>query len=319
MPRWVAMPPDARISPGAGCSPSGNPGATLRVDEGMRPFSGTGGLTRLILLLSLASIPLGPGDLSGQAGGREAMLPDHTPFTRVLQQVVRGPLVDYAGLVEFRGDLDRYIASLGATAPATLEASPRDAQLAFWINAYNACMLKLVTDHYPIQRGGAGLFGSIRNLVAGYPANSVWQIREVFSRHHCRVAGAQRSQDEIEHEIIRPRFNEPRIHFAVNCAAQSCPVLWPEAYEADRLDAQLDRAVRQLMSGSAHFRIDRGSTPTLHLNRVLDWYQEDFGGVDGVRTFFADYVTGPDRDLLLDNRTQVAFFEYDWTLNDLPR
>jgi len=285
----------------------------------MRPLFDIGGPTRLILLLSLISIPLAPEALSGQAGGREAVLPDHAAFTRVLQQVVRGPLVDYAGLVRMRGELDHYIASLGATAPATLEAAPRDAQLAFWINAYNACMLKLVTDHYPIRRGGSGLFGSIRNLVAGYPANSVWQIRDVFSGAHCPVAGAERSQDEIEHEIIRPRFGEPRIHFAVNCAARSCPVLWPEAYEADRLDDQLDRAVRQLMSNPSHFRIDRGSPPTVNVNRVLDWYQEDFGGVDGVRTFFADYVTGPDRDLFLDNRTQVAFFEYDWTLNDLPR
>jgi len=285
----------------------------------MRPLSGVGGYTRLILLLSLTCISLAPRDLSGQEGRSDAVLPDHAAFTRVLQQVVRGPLVDYAGLVRLRDDLDLYIASLGATAPSTIEAAPRDAQLALWINAYNACMLKLVTDHYPIRRGGAGLFGSIRNMFAGYPANSVWQIRDVFSRAHCPVAGAQRSQDEIEHEIIRPRFGEPRIHFAVNCAARSCPVLWPEAYEADRLDDQLDRAVRQLMSNPTHFRIDRGSPTTLRLNRVLDWYQEDFDGVDGIRMFFADYAVGSDRDLLVDNRTQVAFFEYDWTLNDIPR
>jgi hypothetical protein len=73
----------------------------------------------------------------------------------------------------------------------------------------------------------------------------VWQIPDVFSRKHCRIAGAERSQGEIEHEIIRP-MGDPRIHFAVNCAARSCPPIWPEAYTGEELDAQLDRAVSHL-------------------------------------------------------------------------
>jgi len=246
-------------------------------------------------------------------------LPDHAPFSAILEQVVEGPLVDYARLTELRRELDRYIGSLGATRLATLEAAPRDDQLAFWINAYNACMLKVVVDHYPIQTGGVGLLGSIRNRLAGYPSNSVWQIRDVFSRDHCPVAGEFRSQDEIEHEIIRPVFEEPRIHFAVNCAARSCPVLWPEAYVGDRLDEQLDRAVRELMRNPAHYRIEPGDPATLRLNKVLDWYQEDFGGVPGVREFFVDYEGQANRSLLTNPSTRVEFFDYDWTLNDLPR
>ncbi len=245
--------------------------------------------------------------------------PEHRAFSAILEEVVHGPLVDYARVVELRSRLDAYLDALARTDPARLEALPQEVQLAFWINAYNACMLRLVAEHYPIQRGGAGLFGSIRNLVAGYPANSVWQIREVFTRPHCAVAGAPRSQDEIEHEIIRPRFGEPRIHFAVNCAARSCPVLWPEAYEPDRLEEQLDRATRHLVATPEHFRIEAGPPATLRVNRVLDWYREDFDGLDGVRRFFVDYVDGPDRERLMDPATSVEFFEYDWTLNDLPR
>jgi hypothetical protein len=138
------------------------------------------------------------------------------------------------------------------------------------------------------------------------------------------VAGDLRSQDEIEHSIIRPTFNEPRIHFAVNCAARSCPVLWPEAFTADRLDEQLERAVRLLVSSPEHFRIEGRPQPagegvTLRLNRVLDWYAEDFGGREGLRTFFLQYLEGEHLAWVRDPASRIAFFEYDWTLNDLPR
>jgi hypothetical protein len=178
-------------------------------------------------------------------------------------------------------------------------------------------MLKCVLDHYPIRPGGAGIIARVRNWFAGYPANSVWQILDVFERKHCLVAGSLRSQDEIEHEIIRPRFQDPRIHFAVNCAALSCPVLWPEAYEGDRLDAQLDRAVRALIANPAHFRIEPGPPATLHVNKVLDWYRDDFGGAAGVKRFFSNYVEGENRTILLRDETALAFFAYDWTLNDV--
>ncbi len=246
-------------------------------------------------------------------------LPDHAPFTRILREVVRGPLVDYARLARDRGALDRYLEALGDTDLADLEAAPRNDQLAFWINAYNACMLRIVIDHYPIQRQRVGLFQRARIAVAGYPENSVWQIRDVFSRRHCRVAGASRSQDEIEHEIIRPTFQEPRIHFAVNCAARSCPVLAPEAYTGDRLETQLEQATRNFISTPAHFRVETEGTPTLRLNKVLDWYSEDFGGTEGLRAFFLPYLEGRHLELVRDRSTRIAFFEYDWTLNDLPR
>jgi hypothetical protein len=246
-------------------------------------------------------------------------LPDHGVFTRVLERVVQIPRVDYALLKEERAGLDRYVDALSATDPGALEAASREEQLAFWINAYNACMLRLVVDHYPIEAGGVGLFGAVRNRVAGYPDNSVWQIRDVFSRNHCPVAGRDRSQDEIEHEIIRPRFEEPRIHFAVNCAALSCPVLWPDAYTADALEDQLDRAVRHLIRNPDHFLLEGTSPATLTLNKVLDWYAEDFNGTEGLKTFFADYLQGSARERVLAPTTQVRFFEYDWTLNDVRR
>jgi hypothetical protein len=275
-----------------------------------RPPLPSGRTFSLLFLILVPLAPLVPGELSGQE------LPDHEDFTRVLDEVVRMPLVDYQHLQENRDGLDRYVDALYRTSESSLEAAPREDQLAFWINAYNACMLRLVIDHYPIETGRAGLFGRIRIRVAGYPDNSVWQIRDVFTRDHCPVAGAHRSQDEIEHEIIRPRFDEPRIHFAVNCAARSCPPVWPMAYTGPELDAQLDRAVRHLMAGKNDFQLQEGDPPILRLNRVMDWYAEDFGGHEGLKEFFADYLDPERRELVLAPETRVEFFDYDWTLND---
>ena len=243
-------------------------------------------------------------------------LPDHAAFTDVLEDVVRGARVDYAALEASRSGLDRYLERLAAVEPATLAAASRDARLAFWINAYNACMLRLVVDHYPIEEGG-GLLQRVKNLVADRPSNSVWQIDDTFTRHHCPVAGEPRSQDEIEHEIIRP-MGEPRIHFAVNCAAVSCPSLDDQAYTADELDAQLERQVRRFMATPRHFALEENADgPVLRLNKVLDWYKEDFGGVDGLVAFFRERVEGARRALLDDPALEVRFREYDWTLNDV--
>jgi uncharacterized membrane protein YdjX (TVP38/TMEM64 family) len=244
--------------------------------------------------------------------GSAQQLPTHEAFSAVLADVVRQPAVDYAGLVEHRAALDSYLTSLAGVDLASVEAASREEQLAFWINAYNACMLKIVADNYPITKDG-GLFSRVRNSVAGRPANSVWQIPDVFGTKHCRIAGADRSQDDIEHNIIRP-MGEPRIHFAVNCAALSCPVLWPEAYRADVLDEQLDRAVERLVETPAHFAIEGTS---VRVNKVLDWFKEDFGGDDGLREFLARYAPPDAAALLADPNADLDFFDYDWTLNDV--
>ena len=269
---------------------------------------------------SLATLPIllaGAGSLAQGATARPVLaqeLPTHEAFSAVLDEVVRQPLVDYERVVDLGNELDTYLGTLAATDPAVVAAAPLEEQLAFWINAYNACMLRLVADHYPIEED-RGLFARLKNSVAGRPQNSVWQIPEVFTRPHCRIAGEDRSQDEIEHEIIRP-MGEPRIHFAVNCAAVSCPVLWPDAYEAESLDVQLDRAVRHLVEDERHFLVEG---TTVRLNRVLDWFRDDFGGEEGLRSFFAGYVPENTARVLQDPDTAIDFFEYDWTLNDTAR
>lgn len=250
--------------------------------------------------VAVVTLALSPG------GARAQGLVDHAAFTAILRDHVRGSLVDYAGLQRDSARLGTYLDQLAGVDAATLTEAGRDARLAFWINAYNACMLQRVIAHYPIRK--AGFPRSLRNAVTGRPANSVWQIQDPFTRRHCRVAGALRSQDDIEHGIIRP-MGDPRIHFAVNCASRSCPVLAVEAYVSERVDEQLDAAVRRFVADTSQFRLREGPPPVLTVNQVLDWYGEDFGGPEGVKRFFARYAEVPPE-------TALRFFDYDWALND---
>jgi uncharacterized membrane protein YdjX (TVP38/TMEM64 family) len=263
-------------------------------------------------LLLLGLQPIAGGVLVERAAGQE--LPTHEAFTTLLADVVRQPGVDYEGLAERRAELDDYLALLASVDMGAVNAASREARLAFWINAYNACMLRRVADYYPIEQDGR-LLSRLKNSVAGRPANSVWQIPDVFTAKHCRIAGEDRSQDDIEHGIVRP-MGDPRIHFVVNCAARSCPVLWPEAFEAETIDEQLDRAVIYFVDSEEHFAVE-GST--VRLNKVLDWFKDDFGGEEGLRTFLASYVSPGTATLLADRSTSIGFFEYDWTLNDIGR
>lgn len=272
------------------------------------------GMSAVVVLFMLAA---GGRGVSAQEAPSLAGLPDNAVLTEVLASVVTDSGVDYSRLAEDRSGLDRYLAQLAATDPAAVETAPPRDRLAYWINAYNACMLKRVIDHYPIGRARG--WQGIRNRVADRPANSVWQIADVFTGAHCRVAGSNRSQDEIEHDIIRP-MGDPRIHFAINCAAVSCPPLTAEAYSGETLEDQLDARVRAFVSDPMQLEVDTTARPpAVRLNQVLDWFSVDFGGHDGIRSFLARYVSAEARAVLEDPNATVSFIEYDWTLNDVSR
>ena len=262
------------------------------------------GLTASLLMIAV-------GGLTAQS---HSGLMDHSAFSEVLERTVHPPLVDYEALKADRKSLDDYLAEMAAIDPTAVAMASQSDRLAFWINAYNACMLRQVVDHYPIQKN-TGLFARVKNTIADRPENSVWQIPDVFTRVHCRVMGEDRSQDQIEDEIIRP-MGDPRIHFAVNCAAMSCPPLQTWAFSGDHLDDELDGIVEAFVSNERHFRLEEGDRSVLTLNKVLDWYGEDFGGTEGLREFFSRYMDG---DKAVSSDTEIEFFEYDWTLNDIGR
>jgi len=239
--------------------------------------------------------------LTGSADAQRGV--DHSAFDGLLRQHV-----DDHGMVDYDA-FDRspafkaYLAALGAVDPERLE---RDEALALWINAYNAYTIELINRH--------GERRSIRNI-----NRTLGIIRGSgpWSEPMATVGGTDYTLDQIEHEIIRPRFAEPRIHFALVCAAIGCPPLRREAYTGARLEAQLDdQARRFLLRSPEKNRIDVRSR-TLHLSRIFEWYGEDFGeGRQAVGAYVAKYLPpGPERDLLHGGKYRIRYTDYDWSLN----
>ena len=230
---------------------------------------------------------------------------DHADFTRLLRAHVRDGLVDYdafARSAEFR----QYLARLAATDPATLG---RAEQVAFWINAYNAYTIRLINKH--------GERRSIRNINKSFgfvKAYGPWQEKLAT------VGGRAYGLDEIEQDILRKRYQEPRIHFALVCAAMGCPPLRSEAYAGARLDAQLDDQARAfLLRSPSKNRVDVAAR-TVYLSPILVGFRDyidDFGGSEAaVGRYVARYFPpGPERALLEGGDFRVVKTHYDWTLN----
>lgn len=220
----------------------------------------------------------------------------HAPYSTLLRAHVRNGTVDYAGLKAQEKRLDAYLGILGAADPEDLD--PRE-QMAFFINAYNAWTLKVVLNRYP-------KITSIKDT--GTLFSSPWKVPVV------RLMGRVLTLDHLENEILRPRFRDPRVHFALSCASRSCPPLRPEPYEGQRLDAQLDDAARSFIN-DARFNAVEGKV--LRLNKIFDWYADDFGGPKGVLGFVRRYAdTRLARELdALGPAPSTASMPYDWGLN----
>ena len=227
---------------------------------------------------------------------------DHSAFDTLLKKHVRGGLVDYDAFAK-APELPRYLDALSKADVAAMSDKER---LAFWINAYNAYTVHLINKHGERQ--------SIRNInktLGVVKAKGPWQ--EEIVRAGSRVL----SLDDVEHGIIRKEFQEPRIHFALVCAALSCPPLRSEAYTGDRLFAQLqDQARIFLLQSPAKNRVDV-PTRTVYASRIFDYYKEDFGGTEASigRYLAAFHPPGPARALLESGSFRLEYTEYDWTLN----
>src|SRR5262245_8801989 len=165
-------------------------------------------------------------------------------FNAVLDTYVRDGEVYYRALKLERGRLDAFVNQLGA---ASTEKMSRDEQVAFWINAYNALVLRTVIDHYPIQ-----------GHTAAYPQKSIRQIPGAFERLPHRIAGRTVTLDQIEQTVV-PEFHDPRIYFALGRGAEGGGRLRSEAYAADRLEAQLAEAAAECVSRQHCVQVDRSA------------------------------------------------------------
>ncbi len=220
---------------------------------------------------------------------------DHAPFNELLAEHVneRG-LVDYAGLLEKQSELDAYIASI---ARAPVGQMGRDQRLALLINAYNAFTLRLILDHWPTD--------SIRSIPGG----------ERWKAERWDIGGEIYSLDQIEHKQIRPHFAEPRIHFALVCAAMGCPRLRNEAYEPERLEAQLEDQAVYTHSNDTWFSFDPAANKA-KLTPLYNWYGGDFKQAAGSPLAYAARYS-PELKKALDagQDVRIDWLDYDWSLN----
>ncbi len=219
---------------------------------------------------------------------------DHALFDELLAKHVKEGRVDYAGFKAEERKLEQYLSVLEKTDPGTLG---RAEQFAFYINAYNAWTIKLVLTGFPGLK-------SIKDL--GSIFQSPWK-KEI-----ARINGKTLTLDDIEHKILRPAFKDPRVHFAINCAAKSCPPLVSEPFRGATLDSQLDKATRDFINASGSYRLDGD---TLWVSSIFKWFSEDFN--DDPAGFYRKYAEGDLKNSLerKRDRLKVKYLDYDWSLN----
>ena len=243
------------------------------------------------LLAALAVLCLWAGPARAQSGAV-----DYGIYADLLAKYVLNKRVDYAGFKRERDRLDQFLEMMAQANP---EQMSHYDQFAYYINAYNAWTIRLVLRKYPNLE-------SIRDV--GSLFTKPWQIRFV------RIGKQEFTLDQIEHEILRPRFQDPRVHFAINCGAISCPPLRNEPYLGDTLDSQLDDATISFINDPERNYI-KGKY--LYVSKIFTWYKEDFP--QGTVAFFLKYTIGKfHRDIDQNpKRLNVTYLPYDWTLNDL--
>ncbi len=208
--------------------------------------------------------------------------------------------VDYDALTNHaRPDLDELITKIASTSMDELPS--QEHRLAFNINAYNLYVIRTVLD----LRQNSGSFR--RNGLR----SKFWFLRFFLARRIV-VAGRKMSLSHLEHHIIRKKFSEPRIHFALNCASVSCPVLRNGLYNAEHLDDELDKATKGFLATE---RGARRSGDTLEVSRIFKWYAKDFGGHAGVVQFLVEHLPEHLSLWVQDNSPSIRFMSYDWRLN----
>ena len=221
--------------------------------------------------------------------------------------------VSYAGFAADRAALDAVLASWSAVPQTTFNGWSRPEQMAFLINAYNGFTISLVLSRYPQLK-------SIKD--AGSLLQSAWK-KKFFT-----LLGEERHLDWIEHEQLRPRYADWRVHAAMVCASIGCPALPPEAYTAPRLSAQLDDGFNRFMADRTRNRFADGK---LQVSAIFKWFKQDFekdhpggSGIKQQSDVFAKYAdlladAPADREKIRANSVEITYLDYDWSLNDAGR
>ena len=277
---------------------------------------------RGIRSLLAALVLLGAGSAAAQGFDHEhkawsALLSKHV----VLVDGGKSSQVQYAGFKQDRARLKGYLDTLAGTTQTEFDAWSKAQQMAFLINAYNAFTVEKILTRYP-------------------DIKSIWDFGKIFGNpfkdRFFTLLGRASTPDQVEHETLRKpgAYDEPRVHFAVNCASIGCPMLREEAYVAARLDAQLEEQARRFLSDRSRNRY-HGESGRLEVSKIFDWFKEDWAsgyrGFEGKseptrsrEQYFAGYAAlladAPDQRKVIETRkAELRFLDYDWTLNDAKR
>ncbi len=308
--RAATLPPPTR-------QPQSGPPTSSSAARAPRGGIGNWHLALAVVLVTgcTAIQPMPPSD--------ERILPTradfHADLHDVLQRFVddRG-LVDYPALAADRATLDRYYALLADVSPDShSERFPTEHdRLAYWLNAYNAAVLVAVLRHYPIT--------SVRDVRPPVALFFLPRLSGFFVFQRITLGGRTMSLLHLENDIVRARFDEPRIHFALNCASASCPRLPRTAFSAASLQAELDRETRAFMADERNVRVDLAAR-RIELSSIFEWYEKDYlawlaihapDEPPALSAYVARYLS-PTRAAALRACTDcaVTFTPYDWSLN----
>lgn len=282
--------------------------------------------TRRRILGFIVVLLIAGGSAPGSAGVQLPLTPLpgsdplHQPLDEILDLYVRDGLVYYQALQLDRGKLDRYVASLGSPAVASAyEGWSRAQQMAFWINAYNALVLRTVISNYPI-----------RGRAPGYPPDSIRQISGAFEQVKHQVAGRSLTLDQMETDVLAA-FADPRVFLVLGRGALGGGRLRSEAYGSGRLEGQLAQAVSEAATNPRTVRIDR-LAGQISVSPVFGWREQAFVAAYAAKApdlpgrtpieraivgFVQPYLLPTERDFLDKNSFQLKYLELDWHLNDL--
>jgi hypothetical protein len=233
------------------------------------------------------------------AAAATSSAPDYAPWGELLGKYydpARG--MDYAALKSKDAKtLEALKKQLGQVDPKSL--AKKD-QLAYWINVYNVNTVATVVEHYPVA--------SIRDI----STDPIVRLN-VFKKDTVPVKAGMISLNDVENDHIRAGFHDPRIHFAINCAAQSCPPIRPEPYTGAKLDEQLDDQVQKFLTGPNGVKVDKG---TVHVTKILDWFGEDFDKWAGGKVAFLRKHLPADKAKQISDNAKFDYDDYNWKLND---
>lgn len=240
----------------------------------------------------------------------------HAPWTAILNKnLISGASttkLKYADIKANVQELNAYLTAVSAVTEEQYKTFSKEQKLAFLFNAYNAFTVKLIVSQDKIPAS----IKDIKERSFSNPLGNPWKVS------FFQFLGKKSYLDRIEHEIARKDFDEPRLHFAFNCASIGCPSLLMQAFVAEKLEAQLDSAARSFLADSTRNRLDSGKKKLL-VSKIFDWYGKDFeksAKYGSLRKFLASHMelTPEQKKQVEDGAIAIEFLDYDWKINSAP-